>query len=262
MLLFLGSELISNSGGAPAGRAGSPIDIGTCNASTCHTGFPLNSGTGTVSISADIPAAGYTAGNTYKVTVAIKQTGMRAAGFQAIAHSAGATSSVGTASIGMGDNSQILPGTRQYLTHTNSTALDSAKWTYNWTAPSLATVTFYSAINGANGNGNVSGDRIYTTQATYNQATNTSIEKPEDRRFNAFYQAAGRQIGVSAQVAPHSPLTLRVFDAAGRSVLQLEDDAPQPQYHTQLDASGWKPGLYMLQLAANGSVTTQKILVY
>ena len=67
---------------------------------------------------------------------------------------------------------QVGDNLRQYVEHTSSgivpTTFGSKSWTFIWNAPKrrLDTVSFYAAGNAANGNGNFSGDYIYTTSAT------------------------------------------------------------------------------------------------
>ena len=70
-------------------------------------------------------------------------------------------------------------GGRQYIEHTQAGTfmgqMDSASWTFNWTAPAtdVGTVIFYAAGNHANNDGNSSGDFIYRTFVASSPASST-----------------------------------------------------------------------------------------
>ncbi|MCM3903757.1 MAG: PQQ-dependent sugar dehydrogenase [Pyrinomonadaceae bacterium] len=70
-------------------------------------------------------------------------------------------------------------GTRQYIEHSPAGTfigqLNSASWTFDWTAPAtdVGTVIFYAAGNHANNDGNSSGDFIYKTFVASSSASST-----------------------------------------------------------------------------------------
>lgn len=70
-------------------------------------------------------------------------------------------------------------GGRQYIEHTSAGTfigqMDTASWTFNWTAPAtdVGTVIFYAAGNHANNDGNTSGDFIYRTFVASASASST-----------------------------------------------------------------------------------------
>ena len=57
---------MSNQNGSPGGKTGSVGDGQTCI--SCHSGA-WNSGSGTASVTSNIPVSGYVPGNTYTVTM-------------------------------------------------------------------------------------------------------------------------------------------------------------------------------------------------
>ena len=79
-IIFYPSTTISNSSGSPGNMTGAPGE-NTCTA--CHSSFGLNTGPGTVSLTSNIPASGYTPGNTYTVTATILDSGINQFGFEA-----------------------------------------------------------------------------------------------------------------------------------------------------------------------------------
>jgi uncharacterized repeat protein (TIGR01451 family) len=70
-------------------------------------------------------------------------------------------------------------GGRQYIEHNSAGTfigqMDSASWSFNWTAPAtdVGTVIFYAAGNHANNDGNTSGDFIYRTFVASASASST-----------------------------------------------------------------------------------------
>ncbi len=157
--------------GPPASHTDAP---GEDNCTECHTTFALNSGNGNVTITG-LPDT-YMPNQPVAVTVTVNHPNGFLYGFQVTAldsmnHPAGAlaaTDSVNTQAITGDVNSE----TRSYIEQTQQGAFpvefDRRSFTFNWTAPSsdVGPVTFYAAGNGANGDGDSTGDYIYTTQVT------------------------------------------------------------------------------------------------
>lgn len=124
--------------GAPPAKTGSPGDGSNCT--ECHGGT-ATSVTGW--ITSNIPAGGYTPGQTYQITATNQLTGTGKFGFEVSPQNAAGTL-LGT--LVAGTNSQLV-GSNKYVTHTNANTTVSA-WTFNWTAPAAGTgtVTFYGAF--------------------------------------------------------------------------------------------------------------------
>lgn len=159
------------SSGPPAGYTGAPGEEPEACAE-CHV--PPDAGTGQISISA--PQT-YIPGQTYSVTVTHANPDLtrRRWGFELTAldtsdEKAGALQNLdGLTQI---LNNSGPGGARQYIEHTGSGTFigqqNGASWTFNWTAPptDVGPVTFYTAGNQANNDGNTSGDYIYKTFVT------------------------------------------------------------------------------------------------
>ncbi len=137
---------------------GSPVDQGTCV--MCHTSHPLNSGTGSITISG---LTSYTPGSTYTMTVTVTNSSINRYGFQLVALVDANNNNAGSLTAGSGMHVVTLNG-RQYIEH--STPSSSGVFTFTWTAPStnVGSVTFYAAGNAAeNPTGSPLGDYIYST---------------------------------------------------------------------------------------------------
>lgn len=134
----------------------------------CHNSFPLNSGGGSVAVTG-LPVGGYTAGTAYKFSVDITHgTADRLRWGFSIKAVNSAGQSIGTFTSA---NPHAAPNVDE-LSHLNAELFTtpSKSFTYDnltWTAPATpadadTSVTFYYAANATNGNGNFTGDYIYS----------------------------------------------------------------------------------------------------
>ncbi len=156
------------SAGPPAGYTGAPGEEPEACAE-CHV--PPDAGSGQIAITA--PQT-YVPGQTYPITVTHTNsdpTRLRW-GFELTVLD---TSDEKAGNLQNTDGlTQVLNnggpgGARQYIEHTSAGTFigqqNGASWTFNWTAPAIdvGPVTFYTAGNQANNDGNTSGDYIYKT---------------------------------------------------------------------------------------------------
>lgn len=157
----------SNNSGAPIGYTGSPNEN---NARTCASqNGGCHTGTGTTfqqgMITSNVPACGYTPGQTYTITLSISAAGRNEFGFSISPQLAsGATAGTMIATAGT-----QLNGNGRYLTHTEAGTIESAPnarvWSFDWIAPPAGSgqVTFYAALNASNSNDANSGDLIFNS---------------------------------------------------------------------------------------------------
>ena len=166
------------SSGPPAGYTGAPGEEPEACAE-CHV--PADAGTGHISITA--PQT-YVPGQTYPITVThtnADQTRLRW-GFELTVLDTSDEKAGNLESIdGLTQllNNQGPGGARQYIEHTAAGTFvgqqNGASWTFNWTAPptDVGPVTFYTAGNQANNDGNTSGDYVYKTFVASAPASST-----------------------------------------------------------------------------------------
>lgn len=137
-LVLLTSFAAFYPGGAPAGVTGSPGDGADC--SSCHgTAATTTAGW----ITSNIPAEGYTPGQTYQITATNNMAGSGKYGFEVSPQNSSGTL-LGT--LTAGTNSKLV-GSGKYVTQSSSS--NTLKiWTFSWTAPTAGTgnVTFYGAF--------------------------------------------------------------------------------------------------------------------
>jgi len=163
-------EIHGSSSNGPAGYAGSPFDT---NGRTCGSGGGCH-GTGTTNqagiITTNIPACGYTPGQTYNITVTASSPGRTKFGFSLSAQKTSDGVTAGTLIISTGLQ---LNGGGRYITHSNSTNAATASgtrvWNFTWTAPVAGTgsVSLFAAVNCTNSNGATSGDIIFNSSLAF-----------------------------------------------------------------------------------------------
>jgi hypothetical protein len=138
----------------------------TCQ--SCHDGNALNDPAGAVELRG-LPAAGWTPGERYRLTVVVRRPGMQRGGFEAAARfAAGADSGRQAGRWHAPDARTALTEERAvaYVHHTDlgaEPAADSAAWTVEWTAPASAAapVVFHVTANAASGDGSAFDDYVY-----------------------------------------------------------------------------------------------------
>jgi hypothetical protein len=161
LLIPLAIVLYASSSGSPGGKSGSPGDNGT-TCTECHAGTATSIAGW---VTSTIPAQGYTPGETYTMTVNGTLAGAGKYGFELTAETA-TGSKTGTFIISDATRTRLTNGGNA-VTHTSSgnSGGASTSWTVSWTAPAtdVGQVRFYVAVNAANGNGNNSGDMIFTS---------------------------------------------------------------------------------------------------
>ena len=167
-LLSGGQKSIASSSGPSPSHTNAP---GEDNCTTCHVDFPVNSGSGSVSISG-VPKI-FLPGQQISIKVTASQEDGVNYGFQLTAID-DLGRSAGTWTLKDPVQTQIVEGPvkgnlRQYVEHTSAgivpTMFGSKSWTFIWNAPEqfIGKVSFYASGNAANGSGGTDGDYIYTT---------------------------------------------------------------------------------------------------
>jgi hypothetical protein len=192
--------------GSPGGYSGSNGDGKDCT--NCHQPGPTSIVDGW--ITTDIPAEGYTPGETYTITATGTHTGVVRFGFELTAEN-GSSQKTGTFSITDAARTQLTNGNHAVMHTAGGIAPsgDSNTWTMDWTAPAVGTgsVTFTAAFNAANGNGNNSGDVIYKSL----NAVSEFIPAPAVVAVNPTHAEQGWQ-GTVTITGEHTSWLNGVFD--------------------------------------------------
>jgi hypothetical protein len=151
--------------GAPPGFSGG-FNEQSCDA--CHFHAAPNAGPGRLTLEG-VPDR-FTAGQAYRITIALSQPAMKLAGFQLTVRFKDDGAQAGTlakesdtdARVGIDAQSAVHYAGQRREGATLS-APNESRWTVMWTAPSaMRTVVFHAAGNAANGDERADGDYVYT----------------------------------------------------------------------------------------------------
>ncbi len=267
-----GFEVMDNTG--QAGRTGSPSES-TCNI-TCHTGSPLNDGTGTIVITCpEMPTWEYMPGDTYTIFVTIARVGNSLFGFDVEALTAGTPpQNAGTFLITNSAESQIknfVVGavTRKNVVHTLNGGIgtDTKTWSFDWICPStnVGDVTFYVTGNAANGNNQSSGDHIYRTTQLVTPAAGAGVGNDDyaANGFTVYPNPAHDNISVSFIGEPGDKISVQLVSIEGKVISTLfngTSNGMPTQQQLELPAD-LQPGMYFVQLVNGTSSATHRIVV-
>ena len=244
---------IQNNAGSPGGKTGSPGDMGN-NCTDCHAGTPIiqefwiSSG--------DLILDGYEANQTYDMLVIASDGNASKFGFEATAETSTGIKT-GTFEAGFMGTTQAINSSKA-ITHTaaGTTPLaDTATlWMFTWTAPSepVGDITFYAAINAANGNGNNGGDQIYLTQFTTSPATSSVISSDPDKAPQFFPNPSSGLLSYDLSGTLVREIT--VFNLNGQVVRKISVS----ESNGTIDLTDLQKGVYIIQTP----VSSQRILLF
>lgn len=181
-LAALTSATMSDNG--KAARTGSP---GEADCTDCHGDFTLNSGGGSISISAPgMSGNQYTPGQTYTMSVTVSRgaNSLFGVGIEALTST---NANAGTLNITDAASTQIKSATISGVSRRNivdtlggGAGSGSKVFNFSWTAPTAGTgnVTFYFAGVAADADGNESGDYVYRSSQVYTEVSCATPAQP------------------------------------------------------------------------------------
>ncbi len=227
--------------GSPGGRTGSPGDGQDCTG--CHSTFTAINQDYWI-YGPDLLLSGYSPGETYDIFVNGIDGDANKFGFEATAED-GSGNKTGIFTAGFGGMNQTIID-NSAITHTalGTTPLadTGTVWFFSWTAPeaTVGDVTFYVAVNAANGNGNTEGDQIYLSNFTASPAT--SIENSTKPYSTELYPnpTSGIVYFKNSQLIGER---LQVINLNGQMVFEQELSPDQ----SMLDLSHLEKGIYLIR---------------
>jgi hypothetical protein len=263
ILAFTTMSHIVRSNGSPGNKSGSPGDQGkTC--ADCHTGTKVTEKTGW--ITTDIPEAGYRPGMEYLVTLRGEHATASAFGFELTAEKAGNTKTGGFDKAGNNQIQLLAAGNAVTHTSTGITPSGTAKsWTVKWKAPTAGTgaVTFYAAVNAANGDTGTSGDVIFTTKLAIAEQDLSEINQTENiARVTFFPNPASDEVILETEGMESARYTLAVYTITGRQVISRQVEPVVGSSRILLDVSKLPNGTYLTMLSSTNLVTKGKLLIF
>lgn len=231
--------------GSPGGKTGSPGD-GGANCTGCHSGTAQQiSGW----ITSNIPGSGYIAGQTYTITANATHSGAALYGFEVTAED---VSGAKTGTIVITDAAQTKKvNSNKAITHTasgTSPSGGSKTWSFDWTAPAsgTGTVKFYGAFNAANGDGNNTGDVIYTSTLTVSEATTGITDNlAASVDIKVYPNPFADYIEIAYGNLEKPIKSIRLSGQDGRMIIVKGiENGNQDKY--RIDASGFSKGIYFI----------------
>ncbi len=244
--------LMANSGGSQGGYTGSPGDgENTCVA--CHSGSDVINQEGW--ITSDIPPEGYTPGMEYTITVTGNHENVQKFGFELTAETDD-QARVGEFII-LDTRTQHAAGSNQRVTHTSEGTApsgDSNSWETTWVAPvdGAGKVTFYTALNAANGNNSTSGDQIYTSKLAVNEASTGIAGLSLENQVEIYPNPANSVVNITVPVRSE----IRIIDITGQEVLAIEEASEKDA----IDVSFLSRGIYFVRISSGTDVASVKML--
>lgn len=235
--------------GSPGGKTGSPMDNANCT--QCHVGAtnPIDNW-----ITSDIPAEGFTPGQTYVITLTGTDPIAVRMGFELTAESGDAK--IGTFELLEPERTQLRLSTNS-VTHTDQ-GIDPIghenTWSVHWTAPesSPAEVTFYAAVNAANGNGQNTGDKIYLTSRSYTQFFVGIADNLLKDQVKLYPNPANSYVNVDLPANSE----LRVINMTGQEVAYQRSTSTSEK----LEVSNLPDGIYFVQVIRDADMATIKLV--
>lgn len=247
----------SNSSGSPGNRTGSPGDNNT-TCRSCHIGttvVPKND-----VITTNIPETGYIPGASYTVTVTFSRPGRTRFGFEMTSeNNAGQTKGKFALS---NSETRLLSG-GSGITHSasgTSAASGTRTWTANWIAPVAGSgkVTFFAAINAADGNGSTNGDEIYTTSLAVNENQGSSVlEGSAPEIFSVYPVPCLDQLTVSPGSGLFTSGEAVIYTPEGRQIATYPIPAMGA---SRLEVAGLPAGVYLIRTEINGKPVTARFI--
>ena len=251
LFLILTSES-DKQNGSPGGKTGSPGD-GGANCTECHAGTPVTEELWVYS--PELLTAGYESGQVYNILVVGVDSEANKFGFEATAENSTGTK-VGTFTPGaMGLNQ--LCNNNKAVTHTFAGTVplapgEGTSWFFTWTAPetTTGTITFYAAINAANGNGANSGDQIHLSTFAVSPAVGIS-ENDMAQSFQVYPNPSTGFVNINSNENLNK---IEVLNLHGQLVYS-EDASGQ---NTKLDLTDMGKGIYFIRTGN----TTQRLIIH
>lgn len=270
-LVMMSFDVMDDTG--KAGRTGSPGES-TCTG--CHTGSPLNDGTGSVVISS--PDLGttweYMTGDTYTINVTVSRLGnpLFGFGFESLTGTTPAQNA-GTLLV-TNSSTHILSATvstvsRKNMVHTfnGGVAQDSKTFTFKWIAPTtnVGNVTFYCTGNAADASTTKFGDHIYSTTQVVTPAFGAGIsDNPVTKGdFSVFPNPASENIFVNYNCPLGQQVDFTLLTLDGKSVgAPFTFDGTGAATTSALNLpSDLAKGVYLLRMETASEIRIHKVIV-
>ncbi len=223
--------------GSPGGYTNSPSDAKNCT--LCHGG----SATSVANfISTNIPAEGYTAEQTYDITVSYTGSGHK--GFELTCED---TLNTKTGQFIISSGTKLV-NNNNAITHDDDINSTTATWNFTWTAPAqgTGTVTFYSALVAQEEHTKLCSLQIYEKNTSGIEQLNTSF-------VNIFPNPAKDILNIVTENIDNKELS--IYNIKGQLCKSVNI-----QRNARIDISNLAEGLYYLKLNDKGKTSNLRFI--
>src|SRR6185295_9832956 len=139
-------------------------------------------------------------------------------------------------------------------------------WSFQWKAPAIdkGQLCFYLASNCANGNGQSSGDHIYTTSLCINPESATGVFSPVSSGNEFSVQSiAYNRVAIQYNQPASGQVLIRLYDLNG-TLIQTLFDQHEPegrQTHSFSLSHSLSGGLYLVRYSSGTTDVAKKIFI-
>jgi len=256
----------------------------SCATTGCHLGNKINDERGTAGIISNIPATGWEAGKTYRITAKINYPSRDVFGFQLMVWGDKDSVSIGTLSKESADPCMIFPNTlynasgdsvgiNTYATHSQKCIVSTEngqpkgqnQWSFNWTAPSARNqnAIIYGVFVAANGNGSQSGDFVYRISRNADTSATPLVSSIEDweigkKSFSIFPNPADDFISINTKIANNGPCKASIYNIQGSKIINRDWNISTTD--KTIDIRLLPPGAYTLLLKMDNKLESTSFI--
>ena len=278
MVLFNVYDVQTKPAAPPSGGVSGDPGRSTCAFPGCHPGPEISFNPGEIDINMGLtqgnlsPLAGqtYIPGQVYFIEVKPNVTNGNNTkyGFQTTALT-GANSMAGSFTItdATHNSAQVDPlgQGRNYIGHKSASSFHD--WIFKWTAPAtnVGDITFYYAVDDADGNGSDSGDKIYkgTTVITPDIGSGVSTFVSDINSVLLFPNPTKDELFLSFSSSISNTVSLKLFSLDGKLTQnEVETDVSQGNNVVKMNvADNVTPGVYIVELSDVHSSIQRRVII-
>lgn len=252
MVLLLTSEVVRFEG-SPGGYSNSIGDGRNCT--QCHARYDAIAKEGW--ITSDIPAEGYTPGQTYTITLTITDSGMKDCGFEMTLEDS-KDAKMGGFAVLAGQGTQLIKSGNS-VTHTyqgTSPSNGSKSWEISWTAPAegSGSLIFSASTLAGDGGSDSDYDQVYTTNLFVSEKVANDISNNGIASSTIYYNYESSLLQVEG---PKTIDQIEVYNTSG--ILLQVNNLQKSSFN--LNLSELQPGTYIIKLVSGHESVTKKISV-
>lgn len=245
--------------GTDPGYTGSPGDSSK-NCTTCHGGIATPKDGW---ITSNIPAEGYTPGQTYTVKATNTAMGSTRFGFEVSPQKLNGDL-MGTMIITETSRTKLV-GNDKYITYQSDgvDGVDSNSWTFNWVAPQIGSgeVVFYGAFNSNPGHKGGDGTTLSTLKVKEVGTTGISMLSSKVENLMIYPNPSNDVVKLNFDLKKSSEVTIDITDLNGKRLIPVLTGKHNGNVTKEINIAGLSQGIYLMRIEIDGRIATQKINV-